>query len=232
MAESIVRCSECGARLKVPAGKSAVRCPKCSAVVRVSIADEPVDEIEVVEEPVQPRRQPVRRREDDEDDEDDRPRRRSRRDDEDDEDDRPRARRRRARDDDYDDEDEDDRPRRRKRRREPEGEGPWVVATLVTAGCFFLTFVGAFLVKGTAGLAPGEGGVGGKLVGLGIGFIAALVLMPLGIKSVRDRHAYGRWGMEFTGFWGVATGFTQAIMGGLIGGFCLYGLLFTLINGR
>jgi LSD1 subclass zinc finger protein len=137
---------------------------------------------------------------------------------------RPKRRRR--------DDDEDDRPRRMKRRREPEGDGPWVLAALLVPACFVFAFGGAFLFNGTGGLPAGQDGPGGKLFGLGLGFLVSLVLIPLGIVSVKNRHAYGKWGIEVQGGMGVALGMIQAVFGGLIGGFTLYGLIFTLLNGR
>jgi hypothetical protein len=212
MPETNVRCPECDARVKVSAsaGRRSVRCPECGASV------------------------PLRGKDDD-DDEDDRPARSSkrRRDDDDDEDeDRPRARRRRLDDEDDDEDDEDDRPRRRKKRkrREAEGDGPWAIAAGAAGLGFVLTFAGALLIMGKAGLPEGQDGPLGKLLGLGFCFLIALVLMPLGIVGVKNRTAYGRWGMEVTGSMGVILGMIQATVGGLMGGFALYGLLFTLIN--
>jgi DNA-directed RNA polymerase subunit RPC12/RpoP len=208
MPRTNVRCPECDARIKVMVSpdRTSVRCPECGA--RVPLGDEGDDR-----------------------DDDDRPARRSRRrDDEDDEDEAPRGRRRREREE---DDDEDDRPRRKKkRRRREEGDGPWLVAAGVAALCFVTTFAGALLVKGTEGLAPGEDGPLGKLFGLGICFLVSLVLMPLGVIGVKNRTAYGRWGMQITGTTGVILGMIQAAAGGLMCGFALYGVLFTLIHGR
>lgn len=233
MPETNVRCPKCDARIKaiVSAGRASVRCPECGATVplkgKAAVADDEEDD--------RPAR-PSKRREEDED-EDDRPARPSKRreDDEDDEDeddeDRPRARKRRARDE--EEEDEEDRPRRKKkRRREAEGDGPWLVAAGVAGLGFVMTFAGALLIKGKQGLAPGEDGPGGKLFGLGLCFLVALVLIPLGIAGVKNRTAYGRWGIEVTGTMGVTLGMIQAAAGGLLGGFALYGVIFTLINGR
>lgn len=156
---------------------------------------------------------------------------RSRIDDEDERDDEEYERPRRRRDDDDDD---DDRPRRRRRRRgreEPQ-EGPWLIGLGAVVAAFLVTFGGALLVKGTAGLAPGQDGLGGKIFGLGIGFLVSLILVPLGLIGVKNRCAYGKWGMIATGTMGVATGMVQAVAGGLIAGFTLYGLIFTLLNGR
>src|SRR5689334_5942710 len=73
-----------------------------------------------------------------------------------DEEDRPRRRR----------DDEDARPRRKRRQEvEEEGEGPWLAALAAAGACFLLVFAGAFLVKGTAGLGPGQDGPGAKLAG-------------------------------------------------------------------
>jgi hypothetical protein len=169
--------------------------------------------------------------EDDEREDDDRPARRARRrdEDEDEEDDAPRARRRRDREEDEEDE---DRPRRKKKRRREQGDGPWLVAAGVAALGFVMTFGGALAVKGAEGLAPGEDGPAGKLFGLGFCFLVSLVLIPLGIVGVKNRTAYGRWGMEVSGNMGVILGMIQAAAGGLLGGFALYGVLFTLIRGH
>jgi hypothetical protein len=250
MAETIIACPKCKTRLKVPGAKTAVRCPKCGTTIRVHDPaegeDDPdvkrllskvklVERVEEEDEDAPPAKVSKRRRDEDED-EDDRParpkRRRSRDDDDDeDDDDRPARSRRRSRHDDDDDDEDYDRPRR-KRRREQEGDGPWLLGVLAAGGCFLLTFGGGFLIKGTEGLAPGEDGPLGKLIGLGIAFLVSLVLIPLGIVSVKNRHAYGKWGIEVTGTMGVALGMVQAVLGGLIGGFSLYGLIFTLINGQ
>jgi hypothetical protein len=226
MPETNLRCPECDARIKVnvSAGRSSVRCPDCGATVRLKGKADDDDD--------RPARSSRRRREEDED-EDDRPARPSKRrreDDDEDEEDRPR--RRRLYDGD-DDEDEDDRPRRRKKRkREEEGDGPWLIAAGVAAAGFVLMFMGPLLLMGTRGLPPGQDGPGGKLFGLGLCFLFALILMALGIVGVKNRTAYGRWGMEITGTMGVILGMIQATIGGLMGGFGLYGLLFTLINGH
>jgi hypothetical protein len=139
-------------------------------------------------------------------------------------------------DDDEDGLDEEEyeaRPRKRsKRAREPEGDGPWLIAVLAAPVCFLLTFGGALLIKGFAGLPAGNDGPGGKLAGLGIGFLVSIVLTVMGVLSVKSRQAYSKWGAELQGGTAVALGFVQAIMGGLIGGICLYGLIFTLVNGR
>jgi hypothetical protein len=231
MPETNVRCPECDARIKaiVSAGRTSVRCPKCGATVplkgKAAVRDDD-------DEDERPARSSKRRR-DEEDDEDERPRRRrDEEDDEDEDDDRRPTRRRRGSDEDDEDED-DDRPRRRKkRRREAEGDGPWYIAAGVAVLSFMLTFGGALLIKGTAGLAPGDDGPAGKLFGLGLCFVVSLVLMPLGILGVKNRTAYGRWGIEVTGQMGVILGMIQATVGGLLGGFALYGVLFTLVNGR
>lgn len=207
-------------------------------------------ETEDDEEPASRRK---RRSVEEDDEEDDRPRarRRSSRDDDEEDDDRPSSRRRPSRDDDeeeederprsrrrpsrYEDEDEeeDDRPRRRNsRRKQTADEGPWLLAALLTGGAFFVTFAGALVILGTAGLKADADGPAAKLGGLGFGFLVSLILMPLGIISVKNRKAYGRWGFEVRGGLGVALGMIQAIGGGLFGGFALYGLIFTLINGR
>jgi hypothetical protein len=157
------------------------------------------------------------------------------------------SRTKRSREDDFDDEDED-KPRRRGRSKSDdqdgderprkrgarvrEGDGPWLIAALAAPACFLLTLGGAFLINGTAGLPAGNDGPAGKLMGLGIGFLVSLVLMTLGILGVKNRHAYSKWGTEIKGGMAVALGMVQAVMGGLIGGFCLYGLVFTLLNGR
>jgi hypothetical protein len=210
MAQTSFRCPECDARIKVivSPGRTSVRCPECGA--RVPLPDE-----------------------ESENEDDDRPARRSRQrddDDEEEEDDAPRARRRRERDE--DDEDDDDRPRRRKKQRREEGDGPWLAAAGVAALGFVTTFGGALLVKGTEGLAPGEDGPIGKLFGLGLCLLVALVLAPLGVYAVKNRTAYGRWGIKVSGNMGVVLGIIQAAMGGLVGGYALYGVLFTLIRGR
>jgi hypothetical protein len=127
------------------------------------------------------------------------------------------------------DDEEDDRPRRRKKRhRQEEGGGPWYVAAGIAVVGFFLTFAGALVVKGTAGLAPGEV----ELFGLGLCFVVSVVLMVLGTIGVKNRTAYGRWGFEVTGTMGVILGMVQATMGGLLGGFSLYGVLFSIIRGH
>jgi hypothetical protein len=105
----MVRCPSCSKNLNVPdkfAGKRA-RCPACQGAVTIPVmAEEVVEELEVVEEaaPIRPRK-PVRSRRADEDDEGDeriaqKPTRRTRS---------------------VDDED-DDRPRRKKRRKKPLGD--------------------------------------------------------------------------------------------------------------
>jgi len=55
--------------------------------------------------------------------------------------------------------------------------------------------------------------------------------MPLGIMGVKDKVAYGRW-HEVTGTSAIVLGFIQSIGGGLMGGFCLYGLIFAVVHGR
>ena len=169
MADLVVRCPECEARVRAPEGRTAVRCPKCGETIRVRAA----------EEEDEPRREPPPARRRDEDEEDERPRY-------EDEDDRPRRRRR-----DADEDDEDDRPRRR-RRPEPQPDGPWLVAVGVSAGCFLMSLGLAFLIGGTAGLPAGQDGTEGKLMGLGIGLIAGLVLAPLGVYGVKQRRAIGK----------------------------------------
>jgi hypothetical protein len=214
MDDTVVRCPECDARLRVPADRTAVRCPKCKATVRVPARDDEEEE----ERPV---RRPARR---DDPDDDDRPRSRRPRRDEDDDDDRPRRRR-------DEEEDEDDRPRRKKKKSSDDGEGPWLIAALGAVGSFFVMFLGTFAVMGTRGLAEGQDGPTQKLIGLGIGLIVSLILMPLGVFGVRDKVAYGRW-HEVTGTTAIILGFVQAIGGGLMGGFCLYGLVFAIVHGR
>jgi hypothetical protein len=169
-------------------------------------------------DPDEDRRRGARRRDDDEDD---RPRRR-RDDDEDDgeEDDRPRARRRRG--------SGGDRPRRRA----AQGDGPWLMAAGLAAACFALSLGLSFLAFGKDGLPAGQDGPAAKLVGLGIGFVASLVIAPLGVIGVKKRRALGKWGIEVEGNMGVATGMVQSAIGGIIGGFALYGLIFTILNGR
>jgi hypothetical protein len=152
--------------------------------------------------------------------EDDRPRRRRDDDDQDDEEDRPRARWRRGA--------EGGRPRRRAE----QGDGPWLIAAGAVAGCFALSLGLSFLAFGAGGLPAGQDGPGGKLVGLGIGFVASLVIAPLGVMGVKKRRALGSWGIEIEGSMGVATGMVQSAIGGIIGGFALYGLAFTILNGR
>jgi hypothetical protein len=228
MPETPLRCPECDARISAAAspGRSSVRCPKCGASVPLK-AKRPVADDE--DEDERPRRAAKRR------DEDERPARSSRRrqdDDDEDEDDEDRPRSRRRRWDDEDEDDADDRPRRRKKGRKIEGDGPWYIAAAIAGVGFFLTFAGALLIKGKAGLDPGQDGPGGKLIGLGVCFIVALVLIPLGIMGVKNRTAYGRWGIEVTGTMGVILGMIQATAGGLLGGFALYGVIFTLVNGR
>jgi hypothetical protein len=206
MPRTNIRCPECDAQVKVEvsSGRTSVRCPECGARVPLEV-------------------------EDDEREDDDRPARRSRRrDDDEDEEDAPRARRRQ----DDDEDDEEDRPRRKKKRRREQGDGPWLLAAGVAALGFVMTFAGALVVKGTAGLAPGEDGPAGKLFGLGLCFVVSLILIPLGIVGVKNRTAYGRWGMEVSGNMGVTLGMIQAAAGGLLGGFALYGVLFTLIRGH
>jgi DNA-directed RNA polymerase subunit RPC12/RpoP len=174
MSEDTLRCPDCGARLKVPDGKSIVRCSKCGEKVRIPDEDEL---------------------------------------------------------DDGDYEDEEERPRKR-RKREPEGDGPWLIAALAAPICFFLIFGGAFLIRGTAGLPAGNDGPRGKLIGLAIGFVVSLVLTVMGTLSVKNRQAYSKWGTEIQGGTAVGLGFVQVVIGGLMGGICLYGLIFTLVNGR
>ena len=137
--------------------------------------------------------------------------------------------------DEYEDEEEeeDERPRRRGRRaRAEEGDGPWILAALAVPICFLLTIGVAFLLKGTAGLPAGNDGPGGKLVGLGIGFLASIFLVIFGTLGVKNRKVYSKWGTSVEGGMAVVLGFIQAVLGGLIGGICLYGLIFTLVNGR
>lgn len=162
------------------------------------------------------RRRARRRDENDEEEEEDRPRRR--RNEEDEEEDRPRARKRRA---------EEDRPRRRAAK----DDGPWLIAVGAAAGCFVLTLGLSYLVFGSGGLPAGQDGPGGKLIGLGIGFVASLVIAPLGVMGVKKRRALGSWGIEIEGNLGVATGMVQSAMGGIIAGFTLYGLVFTILKG-
>jgi len=216
-----VRCSECGVRLKVPDGKTTVRCPKCGAKVRIPEVsedeDEPVKKTRSRQPAADETRPPKskRRREDNmEDDDDDRPRRRSR-------------------DDDDEDEEEDDRPRKRsKRSRAPTGDGPWLLAALGSPVCFFLAIGIAFLIYGKAGLPAGNDGPGGKIFGLGLGLLVSFVLLIFGTLAVKNRQAYSKWGTEIKGGMAVALGMVQAILGGFIGGFCVYGLVFMLLNGR
>lgn len=204
MADRIVSCPECDARLRIPPDKVAVRCPKCKAAVRLPQREDDDEEMETPSlsrrssrssGPPPPPPLRSRRREDD---------------------------------------DEDDRPTRKKRKRQDDddqGEGPWVIAAVGAVAALLLTLRGCFALYGRIGLAPGQDGPTQKLIGLGIGLVVALILMPLGVFSVKNKVAYGRW-HSVTGTTAIVLGMFQAIFGGLMGGFCLYGLIFALINGR
>lgn len=233
---SILPCPDCGVKLKVPLGR-AVRCPKCSATVRAPAASAPaavrpakpvrpakrqdpdaLEEVEPLEEVEEERPRPKRRRDEEEDE---RPRSRRRREEEDDEDDR--ARRRREEDDDY-------RPKRRKRR--DNDEGPWLIAAASGVGCFLLMFLGAFLVNGMRGVVPSQDGYAVQVGGLAMLVILGLILIPAGVIGVKYKRTYDRWGWVIEGTMAVVVGFIQSVGGGLLGGFALYGLITTLVNGR
>jgi DNA-directed RNA polymerase subunit RPC12/RpoP len=240
MAELIVRCPACGARMKVPPalqGKESIRCPKCKASVplkppppaparRPAKAPEPVEEVqdvqpadefdeleEVAPAPAKPKRRPPP--EDEEDDEDDRPVRKGRR----------------RVDEDEDDEDEDDRPRRGRKRRRDERPGPWLIALALAPACALVGFLGGLVLMGTRGLPEAEeGGPAAKVFGLGFMLLICGVLVVLGIIGVKNRYTVGRWGMEFRGTTAVWIGMTQTVVGGLLAGFGLYGLLFEVFH--
>ena len=147
-----------------------------------------------------------------------------------DDDDRPLARKRTARDEEDDDE---IRPRRKKKRRQQEEEeGPWKIAILVTVGIIVVTFLGTLLYLGTAGLPESKDGPAIKVLALGFGLLVSGVLIGLGIVGVKRQESYGRWGIDFTGFYGVVFSMIQAALGGFLCGFILYGVFFTILHGR
>jgi hypothetical protein len=227
MPETIVGCPACGTRLKVPPalqGKESIRCPKCQTPVplrraraeeikelpEVLPADEELDELEVLDTvPARTRRRPPPR--DDEDDEEERP-----------------VRRRRPRDD--DDEDYDDRPRRRRRRFEEERPGPWPLALALVPVCALIAFCGGLLTSGTAGLPESKGGADAKFFGLCFMLLVCGVFVAIGVFGVKNRHTYGRFGIEFRGTSAIVVGMIYTVIGGVLGGIAIYGLVFQIFH--
>jgi hypothetical protein len=215
-----VSCPKCGRRARVPdtlIGKS-VKCPGCTETFTAAASPPPAptkkeadsgEDIEVVgdekgEHPGEEGRDEERRRRLDDDDEDD---------------------------------EEEDRPRKRKkkRRRQVEGEGPWLLAIGAAGACVVVSFFFSLLVEGTAGLPPAKDGPIVKYIGLGIGLIGALALIGIGVNSVKKREVmswYYHSMQQFTGTLAIVLGMFEAAVGGLLGGWVVYGLFFTLLRGR
>jgi hypothetical protein len=157
-------------------------------------------------------------------------RRRRRR--EDDEDDRRPTRGRLLREE---DDEEVERPRKRKKRRRAQGDGPWLIAVGVAGACVVIAFFASILVNGTMGLDPAKDGPIVKYIALGIGLVAALAVMGLGIDGVRKREVLSYYGFavhKFTGTVAVALNMFQVAVGGFLGGWVVYGLFFTVLRGR
>jgi hypothetical protein len=154
-------------------------------------------------------------------------RRRRRR--EDDRDDQRPTRARRSRDDD------EERPRKRKKRRQEQGDGPWPIAIGVAGACVVVGFFASILFNGTQGLDPAKDGPIVKYIALGIGMVAALAVMGLGIDGVRKREVMSYYGFsvyKFTGMTAVLLNMFQVTVGGFLGGWVVYGLFFTVLRGR
>ncbi len=87
-------------------------------------------------------------------------------------------------------------------------------------------------VDGDARLPESQEGLGIKVGSLIFGLGVSLVLMAVGLVGVKNRVAYGRWGDEVHGTFGVILSTCVTLLGGCLGGFILYGLLFTVLHGR
>jgi hypothetical protein len=217
----LVSCPKCGRRARVPdalLGRR-VKCPGCAQPFTASpsapdAAPAKKNQREAVED-----EEDIEGARDGEDDGDEDRRRRR----------RP-ARARRSRDD-----DDDERPQKSRKRRSGQGEGPWLMAIGVAGACIVVAFFASILFNGTMGLDPAKDGPIVKYIALGIGLIAALAVIGLGIDGVRKREVLTKYYFaehKLTGTMAVVLNMIQVAIGGFLGGWVVYGLFFTVLRGR
>jgi hypothetical protein len=130
-----------------------------------------------------------------------------------------------------DEEQEDDRPRGRRGRPKKQPPGPWLLALALAPACGLVGFLFCLLLRGTSGLPEDkDGGPVASLLGLSFVLLACCVVLPFGVFAVKNRHTFGKWGIEIQGTTAVWVGMVQSFFSGLLGGVAVYGLIFEVYH--